>query len=513
MSRHFNLVDQPWIPVITAEAPTPTEMSLVEVFAQAGSIRRLAGEIPTQEFAIMRLLLAILTDATRPASIAAWDALWQQIPVDVIKAYLDRHRERFWLIHPQTPFMQVADLHTRTGNTSGVRKLVADFPDGHPYFTTRTLSTLSFAEAARWLVHLHAYDYSGIKSGAIGTHNSSSGRGVPMGVGWAGGLGGIVIEGASLHQSLVLNLVPSDYLPVTDSRDAPVWARPQLGAAPEQREPYGPMDLFTWQSRRVRLYTDAEIITDALVANGSPLEARNMQQLEPMSAWWRSPHQERKHGTPAYMPLKPTRRIWQHLPALLTPAPAGNDRPPASLPPLTLDFHAHHQIPAQMIRLHTYGIDYGTNMSVISDVRDDHLTLPAELLHRQDLAEMVIEQIEACEAVISAYSAFGKNLALAAGTDPSQAQANARFTMTSAVDDPVRRWLHSLDTAKPDFAYSALRDTVEEMATAMGEDMVTQAPATALFGRSHGPDAVTTVRAQLWYRRALQRIFRPDETS
>jgi CRISPR system Cascade subunit CasA len=105
---------------------------------------------------------------------------------------------------------------------------------------------------------------------------------------------------------MLLNLIPAAHLR-SDERDRPVWERPPQTACedvPGGREPYGPLDLYTWQSRRIRLFGDGDAITGVIVANGDQLRPQNRHDLEPMSAWRRSQAQEKTLKQPLiYMPL------------------------------------------------------------------------------------------------------------------------------------------------------------------------------------------------------------------
>lgn len=168
--------------------------------------------------------------------------------------------------------MQVAGLHTATGATSGLSKLIAEVPDGAPYFTTRAgdgLSHVGPAEAARWVVHCQAFDPSGIKSGAVGDPRVKGGKGYPIGVGWCGNLGLVIAEGRDLAETLLLNLVLDH--PST-AEDVPVWEREEpLTAAVDpvlatRGRSHGPVELLVWQSRRIRLIPrDDGNVVDALV--------------------------------------------------------------------------------------------------------------------------------------------------------------------------------------------------------------------------------------------------------
>ncbi|MEK8106494.1 type I-E CRISPR-associated protein Cse1/CasA [Micromonospora sp. M12] len=111
------------------------EVSLLGLFEQAGDIRMIACELPTQSFAILRLALAVLHRTTGgPPGDGAWRALWRapQLPVVDVADYLEVFRDRFDLLHPVQPFYQVADLRAAKNNTFGLERLIADVPMAFP---------------------------------------------------------------------------------------------------------------------------------------------------------------------------------------------------------------------------------------------------------------------------------------------------------------------------------------------------------------------------------------------
>ncbi|MCL2490986.1 MAG: type I-E CRISPR-associated protein Cse1/CasA, partial [Propionibacteriaceae bacterium] len=55
----FNLVDEPWVLVLD-ENGQQRELSMRETFHRAAEMRALSGDIATQTFAILRVLLAVL---------------------------------------------------------------------------------------------------------------------------------------------------------------------------------------------------------------------------------------------------------------------------------------------------------------------------------------------------------------------------------------------------------------------------------------------------------------------
>ena len=57
----YNLLDEAWIPVLRKDTGKVDEVSLLTLFSQAQEYYALAGEMETQNFAVLRVLLAILT--------------------------------------------------------------------------------------------------------------------------------------------------------------------------------------------------------------------------------------------------------------------------------------------------------------------------------------------------------------------------------------------------------------------------------------------------------------------
>lgn len=58
MMPRYNLLDEKWIQV--ASKDTVEKVSIKELFAGAANYKELAGDMKTQDFAVMRVMLAIL---------------------------------------------------------------------------------------------------------------------------------------------------------------------------------------------------------------------------------------------------------------------------------------------------------------------------------------------------------------------------------------------------------------------------------------------------------------------
>jgi CRISPR system Cascade subunit CasA len=521
----FSLIDQPWLRVRRTDG-TLEELSLLEVLRQAHQLTALAGELPTQVFALTRLLLAVLHQAVSgPRDDEHWEQLWtaNTLPADEVSVYLGRYRSRFDLLDPVAPFFQVAGLRTAKGEVSKLTKLIADVPNGNPFFTMRAgrgTASMTFAEAARWVVHAQAFDPSGIKSGAVGDARVQGGRGYPIGVAWDGLLGGVLVEGATLRETLLLNLVARDFPLIAEwaGSDAPVWERPPVGPGEEAaggRAVLGPVDLYTWQSRRIRLSVTGGTVTGVLISNGERLTPQNKHRVEVHTAWRRSETQEKKHREAlVYMPREhtPERSVWRGLQSLLpgTAGRHGSDGQ-AALAPIVLEWLAHLRLTTILhrdfpMRVRTVGMKYGSNSSVVDEVIDDALSMRAVLLEQDaaHLAQSATHAAEAAEACARALGRLAGTLAEAGGGEFSGPRERAEELAYAELDTPFRTWLASLtEQSQPLEAEQQWHVQADRIIARLARGLVEQASPAAWSGRTVKGNLVTTAHAEMWFRRNL----------
>ena len=189
---HFNLIDEPWIPVSMTDGSFG-EVSLRELFKKTASIRTIAGDIPQQSAPILRLCLAIvyrtyalaheeyLRHGEEVDPIELWREAWEDGTFDLslLDSYLDQVHDRFDLFG-QKPFMQVAGLKYVAKEYDSVSEFIADVPKPEKFlFSMRSKSApeaISFGEAARWLLFCLAFDCAGIKSPVVGNTHVTSGK-------------------------------------------------------------------------------------------------------------------------------------------------------------------------------------------------------------------------------------------------------------------------------------------------------------------------------------------------
>lgn len=420
-TAHFDLLREPWIPVERLDGTTGS-LSIREALVGAHCVRRIAGEIPGESLALLRLLLAFvyrIYALPEEWGERARAGLWEELRTsgsfdeDRIDAYLAEFSGEFDLFDAKHPFYQVPGL-AYMGSAKEfdpVSEFMLDVPKPEKFLFSmrgaRHLDTLPLDLAARYLVIAQAYDVAGIKSPVVGNTSAKSGKAYApkgaLGTGWCGALGGIYLEGGSLFETLLLNWVLFlRNVPVAVSGDLPPWERDVPSPDTCQREPTGPVDLLTWQSRRMRLVPteDGRAVRGVIISYGDVLVPANRQRFEMMTGWRESQQQKKKLGT-ATVPLMPVapdtaRALWRGLPGLLSVAD-GHDR----LRPGVINWMDELQDMQSAddwrlnVRIVCQGLSYGTQSSVVDDAMEDSVDLRAALL-RED-SEAVSEMLDVIE--------------------------------------------------------------------------------------------------------------------
>lgn len=509
-NESFNLVDRPWIRIRDEEGET-REVSLLELFEQAPYIKCLANDLPTQDFAILRVLLAILQRSIVPMldedddPAEVWGGLWNapELPVAEVREYLSEWHDSFDLFGAERPFMQVADLRTAKNEIATIKKIVADIPDGDELFSLRTgkgAESLSYPEAARWLLHAQAFDTSGIKSGTVGDPRVKGGKSYPIGTGWAGGLGGLFFEGSTLAETILLNFIACDVETgdLFSQEDIPSWERSVDAVGADGRFPTGRLDLYTWQSRRIRLIPENGGVIGVVLTNGDKLESRNLQEYEPMTSWRRSQAQEKKLKMPlVYLPRahQSDKALWRGLDSLFgdksredTPSvlESGVERWVSYLASRDGGCQLNQEY---LLGVHAVGLEYGTQNSVITNIVNDKLELSAFLLSHEggSLVGLAKECAASTSDAIYALGDFAANLCRASGGsgvgEIDGAKQSSRARAFFEIDSLFRLWLAHLDESSDiDSERANWNEIARSVMRADAADLLSEVEANAIIG-------------------------------
>ncbi|MCT1425068.1 type I-E CRISPR-associated protein Cse1/CasA [Corynebacterium sanguinis] len=539
----FNLLDEPWIVVHDHEGTAHT-VGIRQLFDGSLRASSIVGDSPTQDYAILRVLLAIFWrahhDALAPQLASrkvrdefSWSRWFTEkrkhfrakgSDEDVLD-YLNRYEDRFYLFDDHAPFMQVATLDTTKKTRSPISRIVPEAE--HDYFTMRTGSgraSLTFAEAARWLVHTQAFDYSGIKSGAIADPRVKGGKGYPIGTGWTGMTGGTVITRETLLETLLFNSTPETIFAGNDD-DLPVWERQPDGPAERPHPiPMGPADLATWQSRRVRLFPEGGFVTAVLVCNGDQIpEAGKNILKDPMTPYRYSSNKSKK-GQPVYYarPYDLNRTMWRSLDPLIATEsdPGFTEKNLAPIRPKTLEnlgsLSREGTLEREVLDLRIVSMEYGPQASSVGTIISASVSLPLVFFEDDDLAqEARFVARSAAEATMRAATSMGwfaGQLHVAAGADYVFG-ADATDKFLARLEPQFNRWLATLDWDSLETSGELWQRTVLADARVQANELVAGAGPKALAGRVVPPrnegDNPTVVSAG-GLRDALARKLKKD---
>ena len=242
MMQRYNLLDEKWIQV--ASKDNVEKVSIKELFACAAKYKELAGDMKTQDFAVMRVMLAILhtvfsrfdsngdpyeffevdkesflqigeleenyLDDYEDALYQTWIDIWnaKEFP-KVVYEYLEKWRERFFLYDDKYPFFQVTKEviekdASKTENFFGknINRLISESNNKTALFSPKNEAGKEYLkddEVARWLITFQGY------SGSFHERARSFSKDTSASYGWLYSLGGIYLKGKNLFETLMLN--------------------------------------------------------------------------------------------------------------------------------------------------------------------------------------------------------------------------------------------------------------------------------------------------------------------
>lgn len=495
--KEFNLLQEPWILVITLDGKVE-EHSLIEVLAHAHEYRRLAGELPTQDLAIMRLLLAVLQTVVyrynvdgkealpenAEEAVARWTAIWRagRLPIEQLNAYLQKYAERFWLFHPIRPFYQVPGAHVGTEGTAA--KLNGEISQSNNkirLFASRKgvgSQGLTYAEAARWLLYLNGFDDTAAKP---------KGKGLPSpGAGWLGKLGIVFAEGDNLFETLLLNLV------IINTKEKACWEIPKptweaaIAKSSERTEinlPTNQAELLTLQSRRILLQRKADKVTGYTLLGGDffPREAALSEQM----TFWKESELDRR---PVIVPRRNDRskQMWRDFANLVICGE--QDIRPGIVRWIEYLKGLKKIDKKKYICFRTASVQYGDKDFFVTDIFGDYVSFSLGILTEagSNWSKLIKDEIVKCDEAAKIVADLDRDLRTAAGAAADKNDEQAKEQFYYEIDMPFRTWLVGIDpVAKPDpdLVKKNWRRQAFEIAYALGRSLLEQAGEEAFVGR------------------------------
>jgi CRISPR system Cascade subunit CasA len=518
MPYSFNVVDQPWIPVLAPDDPMPRVVSLRQALTNAHEFRAISDPSPLITISLHRLLLAVAHRCFGPGDAQAWKGLWDSGRLDTvaIDAYLDRWHDRFDLFDAERPFYQTAGLPRELAvpiakltftKASGNNALLFDHSrDAEP-------EAIPVDEAARLLVAYQAFSIGGLITKLPGEPTGSDSSHLVKGA-------VVLPRGDNLFQTLMLSLVQMDGdldapFAFDHRKDMPAWER-ETPTPRETATDFGYLELLTWQNRRVLLFpeeaADGQLVVrfaDVLAGRAISKEV-DIRRREPMVAY-RLLAKPAKNQDP-WVPIgfKPEKALWRDSLALVQPA---DRHQPKTLTWLTGLFQQGFEY--DRLHLSVYGLS--SDRANVFLWRSDQLDLPTAYLTDPELVGELERGLDAAEQAGRVLRQSSYRLAakvLEPDGNPDRGRVDALIsalaperTYWPALDIPFRQHILTLpgDTA----ANETLADHIQHAAEAAWESACN---AVATNGRGFQAVAESSPVFYRLLRQAVQRL-RPSEPS
>lgn len=505
----FNLLDEPWVRVLCPDC-TAREVSLTDALLRAHEYKALAGELPTQDVAVLRLLLAVLhtvfwdhdvngaaAPLTTPnTALVRWRDLWKlgRFPAQPIQEYLAAWRERFWLFHPERPFWQAPNA--KKGTDFGTKKLNGEIVEGEhktrlfSSYSAQGKTELSYAQAARWLLYTNGFDDTAAKPKTKALPNGEKPQ--SMKEGWLGRLGLILAQGETLFETLMLNLVFLQDGEKPWNCPQPYWElpKPNFSERNEVPVPDNAATLLTLQSRRILLKRENGKVVGYSLLGGDFFKYQDAF-CEQMTAWEKRPG--KKSEPVCFVPNKhdAAKQFWREFPAVFQ----AQEKNPGIVQWIVKLQTARILDRKRMIRFEMVGMRYdSTSSHTVEDTFSDSLTFHAALLDELGRAwrQKITEEIGRCEDLAKAVGDLAQNLDIAAGGPENDskktAAASAREQLYFRLDQPFRRWLHDIDPAwDAETTAQSIRQwrtDARRIAETLGRQLVQQSGNEAFTGRA-----------------------------
>lgn len=491
----FNLLTEPWVRVRLPDN-TVQEVSLTDALLHAQDYVDLAGEMPTQDAAMLRLLLAVLFTVFSRVNVegepepfeeeddalARWGDLWQlgHFPEQPLRDYLEQWKDRFWLFHPTHPFWQVPGAEIGTACSAAM--LNGEMIESKnklrlfPLYAGQSKERLSYPQAARWLLSVNGFDDTSLKPKEKNLPSIS--------VGWLGSLGYIQALGNNLYETLMLNLTLLKDGREYWSENRPCWELETPRSAERTKIPCpdDPAQLLTLQSRRLLLHRTEEMV-DGYFALGGDFFSKENAFAEQMTVWRNA---AKKNEPAVFVPCRhdPARQFWREFPAVF--CQDSGHRPGVVRWTEKLQEQRLGILDSrQKIHFRIVGVLYATQ-NHIEDIFSDSLTFQAGLLDELscEWQERIVREINNCEKAAQCVGYLAQDIAIAAGNKNENVGGSVRAQFYFAVDQPFRQWLQAIDPERDDPDETVLRWQAQarSIAEKLGKQMVMEAGNAALKG-------------------------------
>ena len=534
----FNLIDEPWISVIDNTTEEQRLVSMKDLFINAQDYRCLAGDTETQNFSVLRVLLAVLQtvfsrydaegkpygelkindlmqqtsdidrdedeeyyDSYPEAMDNTWKSLWTKKRFSpIVVEYLDCWKERFYLFDKKFPFYQVPinviEKSLPEGKSPSViagrflNRTISESGNKIALFAPRTSQTkdlMSEAELVRWLITYQNYTGLSDKASLV------TGKQKPS-KGWIFDIGGLYLEGNNLFETLMLNYLP--YKKASKywwKKQQPCWeftGEEVINRLIKGRPIYNLAELYTNWSRAVYLNPDMDTNGSIFCSDVKLPSIAHDSDLEPMTIWRRNKTGDFKD---LFTPQKhePEQAMWRSF-GLITLQTSQDEN------------HRQPEILQQYKRVKKYSGNRWIRMHAVSMQDDGNATswLPVdEIKDSLNLNDIVIsdenpdgwvirinEIVELSKKVVDiTYYGLLKDIAEIRNMDPKISNgyiSREKQLMYQRLDKPFRKWLEKQSPSdKMDDAMKIWKKELRSIVLDQAQSLVKQSNGRDFIGK------------------------------
>lgn len=511
MIRTFNLITEPWIPVVRDGGLS--EVSLKEILYSAHKISCISDSSPIVEFGIYRFLVALVMDIWEFHGISDLKKLIDTglFSSDKIDEYFHKYGCGFDLFDAERPFLQTADISDLS--VKPISRLSPCIPSGtaanHFHHFAESDFGVSPAAAARLLTTSAPFMTAG------GSGMSPSINGAPP---WY-----TLINGKTLFHTICLNCYAE---PMEMTGDAPpAWRTPLPLRRDDRCTGTSLLEALTWRPRQIRLIPSGSGVC-SISGKQSAIIVRTMQYCAGASCGfhWTDPsvpYRITEKGS-TVMRLQDGRDIWRDIGPFALLNDKAYESPNTRIRftrPLLID-QFQHIIQDQCfsadksITLTMYGMRTDMKMKVF-EWRKEMLTIPISLISRSASALFLQELIEEADKVEYILKRTLKHLY------PKDAVGNPKG-LNTLIDDAIHQYWFDLRLEYDDILHRLGASSIE----VQPEDRLTiqdewrreiRRTARQAFDNStedldtYGDSIQCLIEARLMLNKTLKNLFKMDK--
>lgn len=538
MSSEFNLIVEPLIKVRTVDCQI-IEVSFRELFENAHNYEALCGESEPQNVAVLRIILAVVhtvfsrydLDGNRlekPPQYTQelWKRLWnkKKFPMAAFDSYFKEWHDNFYLFDDEKPFLQnVGFKNFKSEYKIATDKLIGTIMESDNkarLFAERKGEgrKLGYAEAARWLINVHAYDDRGTKP-------------VPRKP-WVSTLGLVVVLGDNLFETIMLNYIPEP------KESTPTWEKvlPITDKKPEDKNaaffPDNQAELLSTQARRILLLKEDGFVTGAKLLPGEFFTPSDGFRRENMTLWKRDETEETN------LVFKPkmhdlSKSAWHEFGMIagIENLDSSNEAAEGCEMPgvisyikdlvddeiLDVDF---------MLRIMAAGMGYNEGQATsrpVNNMFHDNITFHAALMSDPGFSwrKKINEEIKKCDEASKCVWTLSTSIQKANGASDSEKSkldgSEAKRQFYAEIDQPFREWLAEINPdSDVEQKLIELEKKLRKIALSLSDRLAESTGVTGIIGRTvvtkdkngnEKREHYSVPEAQIFFKAKMNEVF------